>query len=513
MNNDEMRRRAFLARTGQFAALTFASPYFALGQPKIAENPFKLGIASGDPLPDGVVLWTRLAPNPTDSGGMPAERVEVDWQVATDERMSNVVKKGRATAAPDLGHSVHVDVRGLEPARWYWYQFRAGGHTSPVGRTRTAPNSRKALDKLSFAFASCQHYETGYFTPYRHMVEEELDLIVHLGDYIYEGATRTDRVRQHNGPEITSLSDYRNRHALYRLDPDLQKAHALFPWIVTWDDHEVENNYADDKSEDGVPRDQFLERRANAYQAYYEHMPLRRESLPRGSKMRLYRRLAFGDLAEFSVLDTRQYRTDQPCGDGNKPQCPEALAEDATLLGPEQERWFLDGLRRSPAKWNIIAQQVMMAKVDRMPGPEHAYAMDQWSGYEAARKRILNFLNERKPSNPVVLTGDIHSNWVADLKADFADPKSATVGTEFVGTSITSGGDGSDSQPLVDKYLPENPHVHFYNNQRGYVRCVVTPNRWQSDYRVVPFVSKPGAEITTRASFAVENGRAGAQRL
>jgi alkaline phosphatase D len=512
MRNEETRRRTFLARTGHYAALTFASPYFALAQAKTPENPFTLGVASGDPIADGVVLWTRLAPNPTGGGGMPPERVEVEWQVATDERMSSVVKRGRATATPDLGHSVHVDVRGLEPARWYWYQFRAGSHVSRVGRTRTAPDPRSPLGKLSFAFASCQHYETGYFTAYRHMAAEELDLVIHLGDYIYETAFRTDRVRQHTGPEIMTLSDYRNRYALYKLDEDLQQAHALFPWIVTWDDHEVENNYADDKSEDGVPREQFLERRANAYQAYYEHMPLRRDSMPKGSKMRLYRRLAFGDLAEFSVLDTRQYRTDQPCGDGNKPQCPEALAEDATLLGPQQERWFLDGLRRSRAKWNIIAQQVMMAKVDRMPGAEQAYAMDQWSGYEAARMRVLNFLGERKPSNPVVITGDIHSNWVADLKSDFANPKSATVGTEFVGTSISSGGDGSDSQPLVDKYLPENPHVHFYNSLRGYVRCAVTPERWQSDYRVVPFVSKPGAEIKTRASFVVESGRPGAQR-
>jgi alkaline phosphatase D len=229
--------------------------------------------------------------------------------------------------------------------------------------------------------------------------------------------------------------------------------------------------------------------------------------------MQLYRRLAFGDLAEFSVLDTRQYRTDQPCGDGNKPQCADALASGATLLGDEQERWFLSGLQRSKARWSIIAQQVMMAKVDRMAGPEQAYAMDQWSGYDAARGRILKFLHERKPSNPVVLTGDIHSNWVADLKLDFADPKSETLGTEFVGTSISSGGDGADTQAAVEAYLPENPHVHFYNNQRGYVRCTVTPEKWQSDYRVVPFVSKPGADIATRASFVVENGRPGARRL
>lgn len=512
MYTDELLRRTFLARTGQLLGLTIASPYWSLAQPKFSDNPFRLGVASGDPTPNGVVLWTRLAPDPLNGGGMPRERVEVEWRVSTDEHMRRVVKQGKATATPDLAHAVHIEVRGLDAARWYWYQFKVGSYVSIIGRTRTAPNSRKPLDKLSFAFASCQHYETGYFTAYQHMAEEELDLVVHLGDYIYEGGTRQGLPRRHNGPEPVSLTDYRNRHALYRLDPHLQKVHALFPWVVTWDDHEVDNNYANDVSQDDAPRDQFLERRANSYQAYYEHMPLRRASLPHGSSMLLYRRLTFGDLAEFSVLDTRQYRTNQPCGDGNKPQCAEALSPAQTMMGAAQERWFFDGLRRSQARWNVVAQQVLMAKVDRKAGPEQTYSMDQWSGYEAARNRVLNFLHEQKPSNPVVITGDIHSNWVADLKLDFADPKSPTVGSEFVGTSISSGGDGSDSTAAVDAYLPDNPHVHFYNNQRGYVRCVLTPDRWQSDYRVVPFVTKPDAQIKTRASFVVESGHAGAQR-
>lgn len=511
MPSDELLRRTFLARTGQYFALTLAAPYATYAQAQVTTNPFKLGVASGDPTPDGVVLWTRLAPDPLNGGGMPAAPAEVEWQVARDERMSDIVKKGRATAAPNLGHSVHVDVRGLEPSRWYWYRFKVGSHESIVGRTRTAAESRKPLSKLSFAFASCQHYETGFFTAYQHMAQEDLDLIIHLGDYIYEGSTQQNRPRAHNSAEINSLNDYRNRHALYKLDPDLQKAHALFPWIVTWDDHEVDNNYADDKAEDGAARDQFLERRANAYQAYYEHMPLRRESLPRGSKMRLYRRLQFGDLAEFSVLDTRQYRTDQPCDDGTKPQCPAALLESATLLGSEQESWLLNNLKRSKVKWNVLAQQVMMAKVDRRAGPEQAYALDQWSGYEVERNRILKFLSEQRPSNPVVLTGDIHSNWVADLKVDFSDLKSPAVGTEFVGTSITSGGDGADTMPAVQAYLPENPHVRFYNNQRGYVRCTITPDRWQSDYRVLKAVSTRDQPISTRASFTVESGRPGAQ--
>jgi alkaline phosphatase D len=505
-------RRAFLAGAGQYLALTHALPFAAAGQTKIKSDPFTLGVASGDPTPDGIVLWTRLAQDPLNAGGMPAESVDVEWQIATDERMERVVKKGRTSATPDLAHSVHVEVRGLDPGRWYWYRFKTGSHTSPAGRTRTAPDARKPLDKLSFAFASCQNYEAGYFTAYRHMAEEDIQLVVHLGDYIYESATRLGRPRQHNGPEPSSLSEYRDRYALYKTDPDLQKAHALFPWIVTWDDHELDNNYAGDKAEDGAPRDGFLERRANAYQAYYEHMPLRRSSLPRGSSLQLYRRLTFGDLAEFSVLDTRQYRSDQPCGDGNKPQCAEAVAKQATMLGDEQERWFLYGLGHSRSRWNIIAQQVLMAKVDRFAGPDQTFAMDQWSGYEAARNRVLKFLHERRTSNPVVLTGDIHSNWVADLKLDFGDPKSPTLGTEFVGTSISSGGDGSDSLPAVEAYLPENPHIRFYNNQRGYVRCTVTPDQWKTDYRVLPFVEKPGAQVKTRASFIVENGRPGAHR-
>ncbi|MDZ4801860.1 MAG: alkaline phosphatase D family protein [Bryobacteraceae bacterium] len=338
------------------------------------------------------------------------------------------------------------------------------------------------------------------------------NFIVHLGDYIYEGKGLPGRTRLHKGLEINSLTDYRNRYAPYKLDPDLQRAHALFPWIVTWDDHEVDNNYASDKGEDGTPRDKFLERRANAYQAYYENMPLRRTSLPRGTSLMLYRRLQFGDPAEFSVLDTRQYRSDQPCDDGNKPQCPDALSAQQTMLGAQQERWLFDGLGRSKAKWNVLAQQVMMAKVDRMAGPEQRYAMDQWSGYEVPRTRVLEFVNKARPSNPVVITGDIHSNWVADLKLDWSNVKAPAVGTEFVGTSITSGGDGADTMAAVQAVLPENPHVHFYNNQRGYVRCQLTPQRWQSDYRVVPFVSRQGAPVQTRATFVVESGKPGAQR-
>ena len=472
-------------------------------------SPFSLGIASGDPTPTGVVLWTRLAPDPLNGGGMPAAQVNADWSVADDEQMTRIVRRGRVSARPESVHSVHVEVDGLSPDRVYWYQFRAGNDQSVIGRTRTLPRPGSSVDRVRFGFCSCQHFETGYFTPLRHLAAEDLDLVFHLGDYIYENPGTDKRPRKHVGPELTTIDDYRTRHAQYRTDADLQAAHAAFPWIVTWDDHEVDNNYAADISEQPSPRESFLIRRAAAYQAYYEHMPLRRSSIPDGPDMQLYRQFTYGNLASFFVLDERQYRSDQPCGDGNKPMCPEAEAAGRSLLGARQARWLLEGLDRSRAGWNVLPQQVMMAKADRTVGAEARFSMDQWPGYEAERRRLLEFLGSRRPGNPIVLTGDIHTNWVNDLTTDFSD-KPATVGTEFVVTSISSGGDGMDAPANLAGLLAENPFVKFHNAQRGYVRCEVTPERMRADYQVVPYVSKPGAPKTTRASFVVENGRPGA---
>ena len=366
--------------------------------------------------------------------------------------------------------------------------------------------------KLNYAFASCQHWEAGWWTAYQHMAEEDLDLVVHLGDYIYEGPERTNGVRKHTGPEITTLTHYRNRHALYKTDPMLQKVHQRFPWIVTWDDHEVDNNYAGDVAEDKQTRAELLERRSNAYQAYYENMPLRVSSLPQGSAMQLYRALDFGALARFTVLDTRQYRTDQPCGDGNRVGCMEALDPKGTILGAAQRDWMFSTLDKSPARWNVIAQQVLMARIDLKPGPEESLSMDQWSGYDADRNRVLEFLGKRKPANPIVITGDIHTNWVADLKADWKNEKSAVVGTEFVGTSISSGGDGSDERPTTAALYSENPHLKWFNARRGYVKCTVTAKEYRADYRIVPYVLKPRAPISTPTSWTVENGRTGVKK-
>jgi alkaline phosphatase D len=504
-------RRAFLI--GGLAIAGAGAFSRVQASPRWDASPFSLGIASGDPAEDGVVLWTRLAPDPLNGGGMPPDPVEVRWEVAQDDAMRRVVRSGRATAVAEWAHAVHAEVDGLDPHREYWYRFHTGAATSPIGRTRTLPRRKDDVDRLRFAFASCQHYEAGFFTAYRHLATEDLDLVFHLGDYIYEGAGRDGQARRHRGLELETLDDYRNRYAQYKMDPDLQAAHAAFAWIVTPDDHEVDNNYAGAVSEHDDPRDAFLRRRAAAYQAYYEHMPLRRRSIPSGPDIQLYRRFGYGRLASFFVLDTRQYRTDQPCGDGTKAPCPGMADRAASLMGPVQERWLFDGLARSGSRWNVLPQQVMVAKVDQMPGPEERYSMDQWSGYDVARTRLLEYLGSRRPANPVVLTGDIHSNWVNDLKVDFRDADAPAVATEFVGTSITSGGDGVDQAARMKDVLAENPFVKFQNSQRGYVSCSVTPEAWHADYQVVDFVARPGAPRRTRASFRVANGRPGAERL
>ena len=443
---------------------------------------------------------------------MPNDPVRVRWEVADDEAFANIAQTGNALAMPQLGHSVHVEVQGLQPHRWYFYRFHAGSETSPVGRTRTAPAVDATPDRMRFAFTSCQHYESGYFNGYPHMQQEDLDLVIHLGDYIYEDAGTKNHTRQHIGNEIESLDDYRTRYSQYRLDPSLQDTHRLFPWLVTWDDHEFDNNYANLVSEeDGTSPEAFLARRMNAYQAYYEFMPLRRRSFPQGPHMTLYRSCRFGQLANFQILDTRQYRTDQPNGDHQKPMTGKALDPRATMLGDRQEHWLMSGLLRSTSTWNVLAQQVMMAPLNRGEGEDRRYSMDQWPGYEVSRRRLLQFFHDRSVPNPVVLTGDIHVNWVNDLQLDFHNSESPVVGTEFVGTSLTSGGNGGNTIPEYERARRQNDFVRWYNSNRGYVSCELTPQTWTSHYRITPFVNKPGSPIETKASFVVEEGTAGAK--
>lgn len=505
-------RRRFLRVGRDVALLAAAGSLSACGQTprrRLQETPFGSGIASGDPSASGAVLWTRLDPAVLAPADAADRELAVRWEVATDDGFRRVVQSGEGRALPQLGHSVHVELDGLDPDAWYWYRFDVAGIASPVGRVRTAPEIGRAPERLRFAFASCQHFEHGYYTAYRHMVEEAPDLIVHLGDYMYEsrwGTTVPERLG--DGSEPHTLEEYRNRYRTYRADPDLQAAHAACPWIVTWDDHEVDNNYAAGVPEDDQSFDAFLERRAAAYQAFYEFMPVRRSSMPSGPDMQLFRRVDFGDLASFHVLDTRQYRSDQACGDGRKAMCAAALDPDRTLLGTAQEEWLAEGLAAAPGQWNVLAQQIRVAEAATVAeGGEDRFSMDMWDGYPAAKRRLLDLL--AGSANPVVLTGDIHTHWAAELTRDASDPRSAPVGIELVGSSITSGGDGEHVSELPAS-LQANAQIRYFENERGYVSVTVEADACRADFRTVPYVTRPDAPLVTRASFVSE---AGSRRL
>ena len=512
-----MSRRELMKLAWVLGAAAVAPPILPrrlLAKPVFDSYPFTLGVASGDPLPDGLVLWTRLAPKPLEGGGMPMAPVDVNWEIARDARFQNIVQKGSTLARPELGHSVHVEVAGLDPGREYWYRFHAGDEVSRTGRTKTAPPAGAPVDRLRFAVCGCNHYEDGHFTAFRRMGEEQFDFIFHTGDYIYEGRAdggRIDRrLRQHNGDELYTLVDYRNRYALYKSDRDLMAAHASAPWVVTWDDHEVANNYAGDIDQNNTPPELFVLRRAAAYQAYYETMPLRATALPSGSHMRLYRRLQFGNLIDLSVLDTRQYRSDQPCGNGARTNCAERLAPSQTMMGAEQERWLFDNLATVSARWTVIGQQVYSFAFDRArANPDGQFSMDKWDGYVAARQRLYNRLLETRAPNPIVLSGDVHQHYGADLKLDFTDPRSATVGVEFTNTAVTTSGDGSDVGATWEATKGDNPHIKYHSNRRGYIACTATPDAMRADFKILDAVSVPDRPVRIGGSLVVAAGRPG----
>jgi alkaline phosphatase D len=487
-------------------------------QPRFSVNPFSLGVASGYPLPGGFVIWTRLAPMPlAPGGGMPPEVVPVNWEVARDEQMHNVLASGTAYAAPDEAHSVHVEVSSLASARRYWYRFSAGEATSAVGSARSAPSPSARTSRLRFAFASCQHYEQGYFGAYRHIVADEPELIVHLGDYIYEASFGREPVRSHGMAEAITLDDYRRRYALYKSDPDLQAAHLACPWLITWDDHEVENDYANDRSQALDAPEWFLARRAAAYKAWYEHMPVPRWMIPFGPNARIYNRSGHGSLANFFLLDDRQFRSHEVCprpgrGGSNSvdpAQCAELGDAKRTMLGPAQEEWLSASLESSRTHWHIVAQQTRMAQFDELAGPGRRAWTDSWDGYPAARQRLLQSLAAK--SNPVVIGGDIHAFNVNQLKSDYDDPASPVVASEFVGTSISS---QAWPQERIDALRPDNPHVLFADTRyRGYVRVDVTPQRLQADLRGLDTVKTRESKCTTLASFVVEDGKPGPRNI
>lgn len=469
---------------------------------------FALGIASGHPNPAGMVLWTRL------TGVDLPDRVEVRWEMAEDETFRRVLASGTEVAEAAWAHSVHAEPAGLKPGRWYWYRFEALGQRSPVGRTRTAP-APDAMEPLRFAIASCQRWDHGLFAAWRHMLAEPLDLVMFLGDYIYEYGFAADRVRPQPGGATVTLAQYRERHAQYKSDPALQAMHAAVPWLFVWDDHEVENDYAGLRGEK-IAQD-FPPRRAAAYQAYWEHQPLPRAWAPKGTDMRMHGRHEWGRLARIHALDDRQYRDPQACtptgrqGSHTLPlkDCPALLDPKRSLLGTAQERWLAEGWDTTAGRWNLVAQQTLMARMNRNAA-EPTYWNDGWDGYAPARNRLLGTVLERKVPNVVVLGGDVHSHVVADLKADFDDEKSPVVASEFCGSSITS---WSGPQSHMDAALVANPHLHFaHSDQRGYMSFVLDAQGLSASVRSLDDALKLDSGIRTVARFAVEPGRAGVQK-
>jgi alkaline phosphatase D len=480
---------------------------------------FTLGVASGCPRPDSVVLWTRLL------GADLPERLPVAWELARDEGFREIAASGVALAEGATAHSVHVDVTGLAPGRWYWYRFGALGGRSSVGRTRTAP-AVGAVEALQFAIASCQRWDHGHYAAWRHMADERLDLVLFLGDYIYESApapASVKRVRSHGGTgAATTLQQYRDRYAQYKADPALQRMHAAAPWIMVWDDHEVENDYANDQGQ-ALDAD-FPARRAAAYQAYWEHLPFPAALRPRSPDMRIFERYDWGRLARIHAIDDRQYRDPQACprsGRGGAStvtpkDCPALLDPRRTLLGAQQERWLADGWSARHG-WNLLAQQTLMARFSwREPAlrevpdvPGGLYWTDGWDGYPAARARLLESAVARKAGNVVVLGGDVHANYVADLKLDYDDAESPVVATEFCGTSITSEG---MAQSRIAAALPFNPHIRYGRaGEHGYTRFTLGAKTLQAQLRVVDDVLDPASAIRTAAGFVVEAGTPGAR--
>lgn len=467
-------------------------PTTAAGATPLAGPPFALGVASGDPDASSVVLWTRLLGA---EGDQP-----VVWELAIDDEFASRAAAGVARAVDEDGHSVRVVADGLEADTWYWYRFTAGDHVSPIGRTRTTPSSGADADRLRFAFASCQDWQDGHYSAHEHLAAEDIDLVVFLGDYIYEGGPSTTSPRRHDGPEVISLADYRARYALYKSDPNLQAAHARAPWLTIWDDHEVDNNHAGARPVAGASATDFAARRAAAYRAWWEHNATRLPK-PTTDSLEIHRSLTWGTLASFFALDGRQYRDGQACGGELAASCAEREDPARSMLGNEQEAWISEAMPASASTWNVLANQTMLSPAPVDLGVTTLFNMDQWDGYPAAQARMLDVLG--RSGNPVVITGDIHASAVGDLRVG-----DAIVGTELIGTSLTSAfPEGlaaffEDAARSSGALMADAVH-------RGYVLCEVTPSTFRADYRVVASVLESRSPISTSSSWKISAGTPG----
>ena len=506
-------RRELLKAGGGLAIFTSLSRAPLYAKP-LGANPFSLGIAAGDPWPDGFVIWTRLAPRPLDEhGGMPAIAVPVRWEVAEDDRFARVVRSGDTIAVPELAHSVHVEVSGLQPHRRYWYRFIvAGSDVSPVGTARTAPASGALVDRLRIGVAGCQNYEMGYYDAWKHLAAEpDLDLIFHYGDYIYEGGRSTlgiqpngaNIVRQHAGDEIYSIDDYRRRYAQYKSDPHLQAAHAAAAFAISFDDHEIDNNWAGAFDQDGTTPEIFALRRFAGLQAWYEHMPVRKAQFPTPGGLTAFRRLDYGRLMRMHVLDTRSFRSDQPCNDGKIKPCPPEAHNAPEMLGRVQEAWLHEGLGNS-SSWNLLAQQVIVMPADlrALDATEARHATDLWDGYRPARRRLIQSIRDHRLTNVVFATGDHHRHLIGSVPERDEDPEGRKVAVEFQAASITTNGNGKGERAFAH-VLKNNPHFDLYTDQRGYQLFDVTPKAWTTAVKVMDRVEAPGGTISTLATFVV----------
>lgn len=519
-------RRQFLQRSlqlGTLAALSQAFPGYAAQNSSV--YPFTLGVASGSPRHDSVVIWTRLLPDPLNANALPPAVYKVLWEVAEDQQFTRIVRQGEVFALPDLAHSVHVDVTGLLPGRWYWYRFMHGDAISPVARTRTAPDAGN-ISPLKLAVASCQHWEFGEYAAHRHIAAANPDLVAFIGDYIYEWGPydlrHPARPRRRDIESVT-LDQYRARYAQYKTDASLQAAHHAAPWIVTWDDHEVANDYGNDRDE-RLSHD-FMDRRAAAYQAFYEHMPVRLHQvtvLPsQFAHMRIYERYDWGRLARFHVLDDRQYRAHHACpkpgmGGSNivsERQCPQLLEPHRSLLGEAQEQWLARGFASSQAKWNILTQQTLMAQCkqpESLKTDEAMFWTDGWDGYPIARQKLIADIEKHQLENPVIISGDVHTFYASNIQRDFdhpTSPENPVVATEFCGTSVTS---NSRPQSSTEKILALNPHIKYgRSDQRGYMLMEISEDKMLTHFVGLDDVSKADSGIHVLKSFIVEDGRTG----
>ncbi|MEV5103611.1 alkaline phosphatase D family protein [Streptomyces massasporeus] len=493
---------------------------------------FLHGVASGDPLPDGILLWTRVTPVPEAIPGSGAgPDTEVSWVVARDKAFSSVVAKGSTTATAASDHTVKADIRGLQPATDYWFRFSAGGTDSPAARTRTAPAADAAVPGLRFGVVSCANWEAGYFSPYRHLAARgDLDAWLHLGDYIYEYGTgeygTRDKVVRPHAPahEIVTLADYRIRHARYKTDPDLQALHATAPVVAIWDDHEFANDAWSGGAENHTEGAEgaWPARQAAAKQAYFEWMPVRPAIA--GTT---YRRLRFGKLADLSLLDLRSFRSQQvKVGNG------EVDDPDRTLTGRAQLDWLKAGLKSSDTTWRLVGNSVMispfavgslsadllkpLAKLLGLPQEGLALNTDQWDGYTDDRREILAHLRTNAIRNTVFLTGDIHMAWANDVPVDAGTyPLSPSAATEFVVTSVTSDNlddivkvpEGTVSAVASPVIRAANRHVHWVDTDRhGYGVLDITAERAQMDFYVISDRAKRDATAKWSRSYRTRSG-------